>query len=149
MDIIKEIKKRINNFIICMKYPFFWPRNVCTGKKCSGFFSFTELDHIPEGWYKAFGLQMAKEIQECLNKLPKYKRKQYRITQIKEKYGSLVIYTYCTFWELDQIIQKYTKISEKTCVSCGKPAKWISLGYILPYCDDCKIKEIKYKKLYL
>lgn len=143
-----EIKKRVNNFIICVKYPFFWPRNVWTGKKCSGFFSFTELDHLPNGWRKAFGIQMAEEIQKCVNKLPKSEKKHFIITQLKEKYGSLRLYTSYTFWELDKIISKYEKISEETCVSCGKPAKWFSEGYILPYCDDCKNKDEsqKYRK---
>lgn len=206
MDIIKNLKKRYNNFIICMKYPFFWPRNVWTGKKCSGFFSFTELDHLPKGWYKAFGLQMAKEIQECLNKFhklylienrnkikknfiylfdnilmifknlfilnfdkveflcidtlklinvlyhlifKKHSKNLIRITQLKEKYGRLCIYTTYTFSELDKIISKYERLSEITCSICGKIATHISIGYILPYCHDCKLqnKGIKYKKI--
>ena len=167
MDIIKNLKKRYNNFIICMKYPFFWPRNVWTGKKCSGFFSFTELDHLPKGWYKAFGLQMAKEIQECLNKFhklyliknknkikkhlifKKHSKNLIRITQLKEKYGKLCIYTTYTFSELDKIISKYERLSEITCNICGKIATHISIGYILPYCHDCKLKDkkIKYKKI--
>lgn len=149
MDIIKNLKKRYNNFIICMKYPFFWPRNVWTGKKCSGFFSYTLLDYLPKGWYKAFGLQMAEEIQKCINKLPKNERKQIKITQIKEKYGKLCIYTTYTFSELDKIIFKYERLSEITCNVCGKIATHISIGYILPYCHDCKLqnKKIKYKKI--
>lgn len=147
MDIIKNLKKRYKNFIICIKYPFFWPRNVWTGKKCSGFFSYTLLDALPKGWYKTFGLQMAKEIQKCINKLSKKDKKALRITQIKEKYGSLRIYTTYSFPKLDEIITKYEKLSEIICVNCGKQATCISIGYILPYCDNCKVKGINYKKL--
>lgn len=147
--IIEEIKNRYYNFKILIKYPIFWPRNVWTGKKIIRFFDYTLLDCIPKGWKKAFGLQMAEEIQEYLNTLPKKERKKFIITQIKEKYGSLRIYMNYYTKELDKIISKYEKLSEITCVICGQKATYMSVGYILPYCDNCKNKDKsqKYKKI--
>ena len=36
------------------------------------------------------------------------------------------------------IERKYEELSHKICIKCGKPAKWISTGWICPWCDDCK-----------
>ena len=99
--------------------------------------SYTELDTMDSGWRKAFGIQMCKEIKAELKK-HKFLYK-YRIVQIKEKFGGLRWYDAgipkdSKIWD---IIDKYTQISYKTCVVCGKPATKISKGWICPYCDDC------------
>ena len=39
--------------------------------------------------------------------------------------------------EVRKIVAKYEYISERTCISCGRPAKGLSRGYICPYCEDC------------
>lgn len=96
--------------------------------------SYTELDAMPEGWRKAFGLQMCDEIKEALIK--NNYLKQYRIIQIKEKFGTLRWYDAAAPEEVYRIIDKYEDISEKTCIVCGKPATYISTGWISPYCDE-------------
>ena len=45
------------------------------------------------------------------------------------------------------IIDKYTQISYKTCVVCGKPATKMSTGWISPYCDDCIVPGRKYTEI--
>ena len=52
--------------------------------------TYTELDAMPEGWRKTFGIQMCKEIKYYLKKAGMLH--SYRITQIKEKYGCLEWY---------------------------------------------------------
>lgn len=98
--------------------------------------TYTELDHMPTGWRKAFGIQMCKEIKKELIKY-NYLYK-YRIMQIKEKFGTLRWYDNgspngC----VNKIINKYENISYHTCIVCGKPATKISKGWISPYCDNC------------
>ena len=99
----------------------------------------TELDAMPEGWRNKFGIQMCKEIKQSLLKTGGRKAlKSYRIVQIKEKFGGLRWYD---AWSTDEIlhtiIPKYEKISFETCIHCGKPAQYVSAGYISPYCEDC------------
>lgn len=99
--------------------------------------TYTELDAMEPGWRKAFGIQMCKEIKRELKKYNFLHK--YRITQIKEKWGELVwsdsgIPKDSKIWD---IIEKYSEISYKTCINCGKPATKISTGWISPYCDDC------------
>lgn len=119
------------------KYPFLLPRNRWTGKVPADYdYSYTELDNMPDGWRKAFGEQMCEEIKQELEE--KGILHQYRISQIKEKYGELCWYDFgCTTKILREIIPKYEKLSTHTCIKCGKPATRITLGWISPYCDDC------------
>lgn len=97
--------------------------------------TWNELDAMPAGWRKAFGIQMCKDIKTQLKK--DHYLYKYRITQIKEKFGELCWYDVGGSKELHNITQKYEALSYKTCIECGKPATKISGGWISPYCDDC------------
>lgn len=109
--------------------------------------TYTELDAMEPGWRKAFGLQMCEEIKQEL-KRHKGALKRYRITQIKEKFGGLRWYdNYSTEKIWKEIIPKYTQLSYKTCIHCGKPAKYISKGWISPYCEDCAKQKEKYVEM--
>ena len=65
---------------------------------------------------------------------------EFRIIQAKEKFGGLRIYTNgepidC---KVQQIIDKYSTLSENICVICGKPDVPITNnGWISPYCKKC------------
>ena len=100
--------------------------------------TYTELDAMDTGWRKAFGIQMCKEIKQALLRSGGRKALiNYRIAQIKEKWGSLQWYDCGAPEEVRKIIAKYEYISERTCISCGRPAKGLSRGWICPYCKDC------------
>ena len=64
------------------KYPWIQLRNIWTNKIVDD--ELTWLDDLPEGWRKAFGLQMVEELDQILRKA-NYQDK-YKITQIKEKW---------------------------------------------------------------
>lgn len=147
----KRIKKKqikMNNKKLCKRYPFLIPRHRWTDKlmwdKTNKYFmpySYTELDAMPNGWRRAFGIEMCEEIRKELIKY-NYLDK-YRITQIKEKFGELRWYDFgipknSKIWE---IIDKYTELSHHTCMICGRPAETSSDGYWLyTLCDKCKEK---------
>ena len=94
----------------------------------------TELDAMPKGWRKTFGIQMCKEIKQILKQNKSLY--SYRILQIKEKYGELRWYDKNTTGEIQDIIAKYSYISSYTCIDCGKPARYLSVGWICPYCQE-------------
>ena len=127
------------------RYPFLIPRNVWTDKIIENT-DWTLLDDMPQGWRIAFGEQMCEEIREVLIKYD-YLYK-YRITQIKEKYGSLRWYDNGAPKEVHDIIMKYEKLSETTCILCGKPATLISRGWISPFCDCIKQDEYYSEECY-
>ena len=108
---------------------------------------YTELDSMDKGWKDAFGMNFCKDLRKVLIRTGGYKLLfRFRILQIKEKYGRLEVYCIGYNDEINKVISKYSKLSEKTCIRCGKPATWISKGWISPYCDDCvpdKINAIK------
>lgn len=127
-----------------------------------GFFhiipTYTELNGMPKGWRKAFGIKMFSEIKHSL--LHTYIREEnvsiktpikyikaywngikllydFRITDIKEKFSSLCVYVERAPMDVYEIIDKYDRISYNTCIICGKPAVWRTTGWICPYCDYC------------
>lgn len=99
----------------------------------------TKLDLMPDGWRIAFGEQMCEEIQKLLEEADYVN--EYRIIDIKEKWGELRWYDRGVpqnyYAKLQSIIHKYGELSLKTCIDCGKPAKYFSLGWISPYCEEC------------
>lgn len=122
------------------KYPFLLPRSRWTGDVVADYdYSYTELDNMPDGWRKAFGEQMCEEI--C-NVLKKYEAlDDYRIMDIKEKYGGLRWYDSGVnkecYDEYHEILNKYCEMSYYTCIKCGQVATKVSLGWISPFCDNC------------
>jgi hypothetical protein len=99
--------------------------------------SYTELDAMPDGWRKAFGIQMCKDIKQTLIKELGYKGLfNYRISQIKEKFGGLRWYDSGGTKTINDIIDKYEDLSYNTCIVCGKPATKVSQGWICPFCDE-------------
>jgi len=105
---------------------------------------------IPKGWIE-LGRKM---IEECEAINP-----TYTIEDMKEKYGSLRVYSFiqdyndpewqipaCNDKEIHEIEDKYERLSFRTCCECGKPATKYSTGWICPFCDDCGDKDEKFYK---
>lgn len=128
----------MTNTELIERYPFLVLRNDWTDEiienydpECDG----TYLDDMPKGWKIAFGERLCEELREALIK-DNYLN-DYRISQVKEKYGSLHWYDNGASEEVCKIIDKYEEISYHTCCICGAPATKISNGWICPYCDEC------------
>lgn len=187
--------------ILCIRFPFLYPRNVWTGehynnwkikdkrndlhrdfyvinfnrethitekywksKKAKFYYDFLGYlekflaifhciptrclyDWIPNGWRKTFGIQLCKEIRHALYRAGGLKAIfNYRVIDIKEKYGSLHWYDTYSYSEVQKIIQKYEYISERTCIECGEPATCETpIEYWkCPYCDRCAPKQSKF-----
>jgi hypothetical protein len=70
----------------------------------------------------------------------------FRITQIKEKWGSIRIYTNFTNDPIDSLINKAELESEKICEDCGKKGKIINYnGWLRCQCTKC-LKKWKREK---
>ena len=144
-----DLFKSISNFFFCLKYPFWRSRNVWTGKYSKSY-RYTWYDDIEIGWRKAFGKQLSDDIKaafkEDKKENPKLKWKDALYwEQIKEKWGKLCLYHIASS-HISEVLQHYEDISGKYCYQCGKPARYISKGYILPFCNDCfeaRFKDIR------
>ena len=141
---LEEIKQENNELL--EKYPWLYPVSEYTGKPLENYdYSFTWMDDIPLGWNIAFGKQMVEELGALLEKY-NYQG-EYSICQIKEKFGGLRWYDngFPTegYEEYKEWLDKYEELSFKTCIDCGKPAKYFTRGWITPICEDCA-KEYEY-----
>ena len=92
---------------------------------------------MPEGWRRAFGEEMCEELNNEIMTWPPEAQENFRITQIKEKWGHLCVYTNGESEQFRKIVSKYTQKSKYTCINCGAKARWITRGWISPICDKC------------
>lgn len=137
-------ESRQENKRLIEKYPFLMIKDNGVCPWCQqGAYEYTWLDDMPDGWRIGFAEKMCDELLEALGKYAD----QWIIYQLKEKYGRLVIYhsgiPRDVYDKVDNIIMKYEKISEETCVMCGAPGVMRTGGWILPYCDLCYEKGTK------
>lgn len=106
-------------------------------------YKYSLLDCMEPGWRIAFSEDFLKELKEelvkhnCLD--------TYCVTQIKEKYGELRWYSmgYTEDCKVEEIVDKYSKLSKTICASCGKEAKYSPRSYQYPLCEDCAKTEYK------
>jgi hypothetical protein len=122
------------------KYDWLVIRNRWTDKVVEELRDRSELDDMPKGWYIAFGEQMIDELNELLVKANFTDK--YRILQIKEKYGQLRWYENgipkSIFNEYNELMKKYTRLSEVTCIVCGDKGEIIcNNGWYMPLCKKC------------
>ena len=135
-------KSKIDYESLIQYFPFLLPRNVWTDKPikdyqydwCLG------IDELPDGWARLFLLYCKHMRKELI--LYKYLDK-FRFSQIKEKYGDMRLYnngvprdSKCS--DLECI---YSHLSTYVCQECGKPAKYITMGWVEQLCRDCFIKQ--------
>ncbi len=137
---VNRIAELNHNAGLIMRYPFLLPRNRWTDKEVNDYnFTNTEIDALPDGWMIAFGDEMLKELSEILKEASC--EEEYRIVQIKEKYGGLRWYSNGVPEEISDKYyaweRRYEDLSFETCIACGKPATMQTLGWINYVCDDC------------
>jgi hypothetical protein len=120
---------------LCLRYPFLYPRSIVTDKPIYYIPRYTWWDNVSTGWKKAFGKQFLNELKKQLKKDKMLYK--WRITDVKEKFGTFRLYCNYGSDELYNIIHKYEALSWNTCIKCGKPATYTSIGWILPYCEAC------------
>ena len=134
-------EEQLQNWILVGKYPFlmpkYWDREEMRYKIDEDYhYTYTELDAMPKGWRNAFGEMMCEEIYNALVECGGLD--DYMILDIKEKYGSLRWHSSPSYKEVEEIIDKYSVLSENICIICGKPdVPMTNNGWISPYCKKC------------
>ena len=85
-------KTRKRNKALCERYPFLIPRYYFVNEVCwmRKKYDNTIVESFPRGWWKSFGILLCEDLREELIRCNFLK--QYRIIQLKEKYGQLRIY---------------------------------------------------------
>lgn len=122
------------------RYPFLESRNVWDDRPPEDNLH-TWLDDMPDGWRIRFGNEMCEEIKQALlDGNGEEALNGYRLHQVKEKYGSLRVYSNWTTEPLEDIISHYEDLSWHTCIQCGEPSVYYTTGWIAPYCEGCARK---------
>jgi hypothetical protein len=88
------------------------------------------------GWFPLLH-SLSKKLEALIMKLPENKRRFYRATQVKQKFGSLNFYMYDRTPEMRVLIDKAIKKSSKTCEVCGRsgsliqiPGRWVTTSCV-------------------
>lgn len=101
-------------------------------------FSSTLLDCMPIGWRNTLGIPLCEELREELIRIDPSLLNKYRVSQVKEKYGTLRWYADSYSDQMEDILTKYEDISQYTCVVCGKiNVPIFDDGWISPFCIEC------------
>lgn len=87
-----------------------------------------------DGWYHILD-QMCQKIQET--------GKKVEFTQVKEKFGTLRVYTNYHEDDVEDIITWAVKLSAVTCEECGNPGKINRGGWLSVRCKKCRKQEAK------
>ena len=83
-----------------------------------------------DGWYNL--------LDETLDKISRVCSKEYRLVQVKEKYGSLRIYDISGNEAVWNITDEAEQRSVKICEVCGKPGKLYGKGWVVCRCKEHK-----------
>lgn len=132
------------NKALCEKYPFLtWygdPLYFGYTEENGPNYDYTWEDEIPAGWRAAFCPKIWDELKAILVKYDCLK--DFSFMQIKEKYGTLTMYfsgLHDKVWKkVLKWEQKYSHLSEKYCINCGRKTSFMTLGWIGFICKDCQ-----------
>ena len=127
------------NKSLCYIMPFLLPL-LSDGQPPNGYdYEFTWADEVPKGWRELF-LEKCIKLSDILDY--DYSENEFRILEIKEKYGELRIYytgAECVSKEIDELFEEVRMISKYTCVVCGDQYETsFSKKFGVPMCASCQ-----------
>ena len=133
----------LRNRLLVWRFPFLEPRSVDGDRIADYDFSYTLLDSYPAGWRRV----IVRHLRRIKSLLKRYgELDNFRVTDAKEKYGEARLY--CSGVsddecdrKLDELIWDMESDTGHTCCECGRPAKYVTQGYILPFCRKCIMKH--------
>ena len=138
-----EAKRRkmqmLRNKKLVKRYPWIAPVD-WNWNRIKGY-SFTMYDDVPIGWKRAFGEIMLEEYREVL--IRNHYLRDFQWEQVKEKYGTLRLYSNGAPEAVLNLESKYDYISGFFCISCGRMnSPVLTGGWVEPLCENCYNKRI-------
>ena len=99
-------------------------------------------DDVPIDRKRAFGKIMHDEYREEL--ISNHYLNDFQWVEVKEKYGTLLLYSNGAPMELLRLESKYVYISGFFCISCGRMnSPVLTEGWVQPLCEDCYNKRAR------
>lgn len=99
---------------------------------------------IGAGWYDIM-YNMSHTLERLIRLEPEDKRFDYRMAQVKQKFGVLRVYLSIATEEMEMAVSLAEEVSSHTCEECGQPGKLGGEGWIITLCEDCFNKRDKSK----
>ena len=130
---------KIKNYFFIKRYPFYRKTNSWTGEEIGGY-DRTWYDSIPEGWRKAFGKELSRNLRKVLKLTGELNT--FKFTEIKEKWGSLRLYTNQISDAVQEVLSYYERLSIGYCMYCGKSARYCTEPCVAYVCEDCFEKMV-------
>lgn len=136
---VDEWFRRRRNKKLLAKLPFLRPLKYDGAVDTDYDYTWTHLDNFPRGWRNV----IVKYLMQVKNVLVKYNQlNKLIIVDSKEKWGEARIYysgldNNDCYDEIDEIFNRMSAESGKTCCVCGRKAEYQTLGWILPFCGKC------------
>ncbi len=136
---LAEVARRLHNRYLVWRFPFLEPRTVDGGRIPGYEYDYTFIDSYPDGWRKVV-IRYVKKIAKVLKEYGELEN--FHIADAKEKYGEARLYhsgissAECAN-TVDDLIWSMESDTGHTCNRCGRPAKYVTNGYILPFCKRC------------
>lgn len=133
---------RLRNYIRVKKYPFLEPNagwGISMEYHREGYkycYEETWFDCVPSGWRKMCW-DLCKELKQVIEE---DHLTDYKIHQVKEKWGQLCWYDEGGNKRTFDIVEKYEDLSARVCQICGRPAEYETKGWIGYYCLKCAKK---------
>ena len=98
-------------------------------------------DDVPIGWKRAFGKIMLEDYRKVL--IRNNYLDEFQWIEVKEKYGTLRLYSYSAPEEVLDLELKYDYISRHICICCGRiNVATVTDGWVELLCEDCYNKRI-------
>ena len=111
-------------------------------------YEFTWVNEVPEGWRELF-LEKCIRLSDILD--CDHSENEFRILEIKEKYGELRIYytgAECVSEEIDKLFEEARLESKYTCIQCGDINETsFSEKFGVPMCASCQEKLLAMNKV--
>lgn len=103
------------------------------------------IDQMPKGWLASFGDFFFEDLQEALEKsFPDGVPEDFRILQLKEKWGKLRVYLTHEPELVNDVLYAYEYISSFVCINCGLPYPFAQMtydGWVEPLCEMCYYEQ--------
>ena len=100
-------------------------------------------DLMPQGWRVAFGGFFFEDLDEALKTAyPDGIPEDFRIMDLKEKWGKLTVYLTSEPEVVSDVLWKYEYISSFVCIICGAPYPFAQMtydGWVMPQCERCYV----------
>ena len=98
------------------------------------------------GWYGLI-YSLSEKLQRLIATLPEDTRKEYKVVQVKQKFGGLRVYMHKYTDEIHKLIDEASELAYKICETCGQPGKlcgdWKKNEWLYTSCKEHAKKEHK------